>query len=237
MLNFMREQGLEDSLPAKPSGVSSEIGTETSSDAANQNQQQEQTENYNGPEEYLTVANQDKNVRRGTIILAVFFVTGLLCLWFMIKKTKLQPVAAAVTTEEAQIEAALSELTGVESEMTGGMKEIVNKFYEFSNAGQLKLNELTKNPFRTDRFFSFYDAQEDLCAAEDNLELYSIMQSDQGYCCMINGKILYEGDLISGFKVCQIGDNFVKLEQKRIQRDPIYGENIRGAQMILKLSE
>lgn len=44
------------------------------------------------------------------------------------------------------------------------------------------------------------------------LQLLSIMQSDQGDCCMIGDKILYEGDSIEGFKVSQIGDSFVKLE-------------------------
>ena len=45
------------------------------------------------------------------------------------------------------------------------------------------------------------------------MKLLSIMQSesDQGACCMITDKILYEGDYIRDFKVRQIGDGFVKL--------------------------
>jgi hypothetical protein len=50
------------------------------------------------------------------------------------------------------------------------------------------------------------------------------MQSNQGNCCMIDDRILYEGDSIEGFKVLQIGDSFVKLESD-------------GVQITLKLSE
>ena len=34
---------------------------------------------------------------------------------------------------------------------------------------------------------------------------------------MINDKILYEGDTIEGFKVVQIGDDFVKLESEGVE--------------------
>ena len=50
------------------------------------------------------------------------------------------------------------------------------------------------------------------------------MQTNQGYRCMIDDEILGEGDSINGFKVSQIGDNFVKLESD-------------GVQIELKLSE
>jgi len=49
---------------------------------------------------------------------------------------------------------------------------------------------------------------------------------------MIDDKILYEGDLIKGFKVSQIGDGFVKLEW-----DPKRNKGRLGTQIILKLSE
>ncbi len=45
-----------------------------------------------------------------------------------------------------------------------------------------------------------------------SMRLWSIMQSNQGNRCMIDDKILREGDSIKGFKVLQIGDSFVKLE-------------------------
>ena len=49
---------------------------------------------------------------------------------------------------------------------------------------------------------------------------------------MIGDKILYEGDSIKGFKVRQIGDNFVKLES-----DPESNRAGLKTEIILRLSE
>lgn len=46
----------------------------------------------------------------------------------------------------------------------------------------------------------------------ESLQLLSIMQSDRGMCCMIGSSILYEGDSVEGFIVCEIGDSFVTLD-------------------------
>ena len=62
------------------------------------------------------------------------------------------------------------------------------------------------------------------------------MASDGRKCCMIDDKILYEGDSIKGFKVRQIGDNFVKLEQET-PNDPNGGKGNSQTEIILKLSE
>lgn len=45
----------------------------------------------------------------------------------------------------------------------------------------------------------------------ESLQLLSIMQSDRGNCCMIDSRILYEGDSVEGFKVHQIADSSVTL--------------------------
>ena len=70
---------------------------------------------------------------------------GLLCLWFMIKKSTPQTAAAAaVSTEEAQIETAIARLGGVKTEMFSRMDEIVKRFYELSGVSQVKTSELVK---------------------------------------------------------------------------------------------
>ena len=215
MLSFLREQGPEDSLVPKPP----EAAGKKPADSANETQEQE----------YLTVATQRKQVRKTTILLAVLFGIGLLSLWLMIKKSASQTAAASVDTEEAQIETAITRLTGVRSEMFNRMDEIVKKFYEFSDVPQVQANELVKNPFELETFLDEvkvtsdteerdYDSEaermrrQQLRRQTKNLELLSIMQSDQGNCCMIDDSILYEGDSIRGFRVCQIGDGFVKLK-------------------------
>jgi preprotein translocase subunit SecG len=103
-------------------------------------------------QEYLTVAARDKkNVRRSTILLGGLFILGLLCLWFMIKKSSPQTATASsgkVSTEEAQIETAIAQLTGVRSEMFTRMGEIVKKFYEFSDVQQVKVDSLHAQPLQ-----------------------------------------------------------------------------------------
>ena len=215
MLSFLREQGPEDSLVPKPP----EAAGKKPADGTKETQEQE----------YLTVATQRKQVRKTTILLAVLFGIGLLSLWLMIKKSASQTATASVGTEEAQIETAITRLTGVRSEMFNRMDEIVKKFYEFSDVPQVQANELVKNPFELETFLGDvkvtsdteerdYDSEaermrrQQLRQQTKNLELLSIMQSDQGNCCMIDDRILYEGDSIRGFRVCQIGDGFVKLK-------------------------
>jgi preprotein translocase subunit SecG len=229
MLSFLRDQSLED-LPAqqktdkntgKPSGDGADKAKEP---------------------EYLTVATQGKRVRKSTTLLVVLFIIGLLCLWFMIKKSTPKAASAeAAKKEETLIETAIARLTGVKSTIFNRMDEIVSKFYEFSDVPQVKVNELAKNPFELETFLANLENkpnstgkareidaellwQQQMRQRSQGMQLLSIMQSNQGSRCMIDDKILGEGDSIKGFKVQQIGDNFVKLESN-------------GVQIVLKLSE
>jgi len=229
MLSFLRDQSLDD-LPAQKkmnttAGKAPGDGTEKSQES-----------------EYLTVASQGKRVRKSTTLLAVLFIIGLLCLWFMIKKsTPKAASAAAGKTEETLIETAIARLTGVKSQIFSRMDEIVGKFYEFSEVPQVKVNELAKNPFELEMFSANLEEkpgagkkaqeidpqmlwQQQMRQRSQGMQLWSIMQSDQGNRCMIDDKILREGDSIKGFKVLQIGDSFVELESN-------------GVRIILKLSE
>ncbi len=250
MLSFMQEQGLEDTGPNAQNRIRQQSDPQMQKPSpigktdADCGKQQEQ--------EYLTVSVKDKNVRKSTMLLAVLFGIGLVCLWFMIKKSTPQTTAAAkVGNEETQIENAITQLTGVRSELFNRMDEIVKKFYEFSDVQQIKVHELVKNPFEYELFTGNVRESSDIrrggsdSDAEmfrqqtDKMQLLSIMQSQAGNCCMINDKILYEGDTIKGLKVCHIGDNFVKLKLPRKDGEgpletPLENED---AEIILKLSE
>ena len=228
MLSFMREQELEDSSVQKPPAAAGGLPTAGTEGAQEQ--------------EYVTVAADDKNVRKSTMRLAALFAIGLLCLLFMIKKsTPQRATASAVGTEEPQIELAITRLTGVRSEMFNRMDEIVKKFYEFSDVQQVNVEELAKNPFKNEIFLgnikkisdteerdSDIDIemmrQQQLRQQAKDMQLLSIMQSERGNCCMIDDRILYEGDSIKSFTVKQISDSFVKLASE-------------GIEIILKLSE
>jgi len=226
MLSFLREQSLED-LPAQKKADA--VARTPAGKGAGKSQQPE----------YLTVATQGKRVWKSTTLLAVLFIIGLLCLWFMIKKSTPKAASASGNVEETKVETAIARLTGVKSKMFGRMGEIVRKFYEFSEVPQVKVNELAKNPFELETFSpnlnkkldaepkridaNMLDYQQARQKSKD-LRLWSIMQSDQGNLCMIDDEILRVGDSIKDFKVRQIGDNFVKLESN-------------GVEIILKLSE
>jgi preprotein translocase subunit SecG len=210
MLSFLRDQSNMDLPGQKP-------------DAANEATRGDGAEKPQG-QEFLTVAASKKRSRKSTILLAVLFIIGLLCLGYMIKKSSPQAASAAPDkTEETKLEAAIARLTGVKSEMLNGMDEVVNRFHDFSDVLQVKVGELVKNPFELETFSTKeeslvevkvpeIDAAVRLRQMAKEMKLLSIMQSERGKCCMIGDKILYEGDSIKEFKVRQIGDSFARLE-------------------------
>ena len=194
-----------------------------------------------GQAEYLTVAANQRDVRKSTILLAVFFGIGILCLWLMIRNSTPQTATASqhAAIKEAQVEKAISRLTGVRAEMFRGIERIVKKFYEFSDTQQVGVDELARNPFRTDRSLGNINEilgqqplgedpqivrREQLKQQAEKMQLLSIMETDAGNCCMVDNKILQEGDSIKGFNVRRIADNYVRLESE-------------GVEVILKLSK
>jgi hypothetical protein len=112
------------------------------------------------------------------------------------------------------------------------MDEIVGKFYEFSDVKQVGVQELSKNPFEHQMFSSEMPKkadndnaggmaellrQQQLWQQSREMQLLTIMRSEQGNCCMIDDKILYKGDRIRDFVVTEVGDNSVKLESNGIE--------------------
>jgi hypothetical protein len=206
-----------------------------------------------GAQEYLTVAANSKNLRRSTMLVAALVGIGLICLLLMIRKS--QPQTAAATQgkgDQTKIEAAISRLTGVRSEMADRMDEIVKKFYEFSDVVQVKVDELVKNPFEVEGFMKDLKAgaavedpqsqaelvrRQRLQQQASTLKLLSIMRSDQGDCCMINDRILRQGDAIDGFKIAQIGSNSVELAWPSSGASGAEIPQTEEMKTILKLSE
>jgi hypothetical protein len=138
MLSFMREQESQNASERPSAGPGSQ--DIPAADAA-------------GAQEYLTVAANSRNLRRSTVLVAVLVGIGLVCLLLMIRKSQPQAAAAGATkNDQTKIEAAISRLTGVRSEMADRMDEIVKKFYEFSDVVQVKVDELVKNPFEVEGF-------------------------------------------------------------------------------------
>ena len=186
-------------------------------------------------QDYLVPAEHGKSAKRSTIILAVLFTIGALCLWFMIKKVAPSSIEAAVSAEETQIENAIAQLTGIRSEMHTKIDDIVNQFDRFSDVEQVDVGELKKNPFRLE--LSTVDSgdsgqvdigreilREKVLRKAEDLQLLSIMQSGKGSCCIIDEKLLYEGNSIKGFTVNKIAGRSVELV-------------CEGVKVILKMTE
>jgi hypothetical protein len=173
----------------------------------------------------------------------------------MIKKSSPQKASAnAAATEEQQIESAIVRLTGVKTEMFTGMDQILRKFYEFSDVLQVQVHELVKNPFELELFLANLKAklatgeknsgikaetllQQQMAEMAKGMQLMSIMNSQQGNCCMIDNKLLYEGDSIRGFKVAQIGGNFVRLQWVSQDSSGSQAAQPENMEIVLKLSE
>ena len=176
------------------------------------------------------MAERGRHVRHSTMFVVILFALGLLGVWFMIQKTK--PNAASATEmslREAEIEGAISRLTGGSSEMMTRMDEIVNKFYEFSEVYQVQVDDLSKNPFALEASAQTVPLEEaDEASNEEDkartslmkrlaeqskaLSLLGIMQGENGNQCMIGEDVLQQGDNTGEFKVINIGASTVELE-------------------------
>lgn len=233
MLSFQQEQ--------EPGGALESIGEDTQEHSAPETNQRPDSEGQE--QQYLSVNTKSKSARKTTILLAACFGIGLLALLFMIKTSTPQKAAAnskKAQSEQAQIEKAIAELTGIRTETFSSVEQIVDKFHEFSQVKQVKLKELVKNPFKTEVFLSGAKHSEEtdsdilanqLAQQAQKLKLLAIMQRGENKCCMIGDYILREGDSIGGFTVQQIKDDFVML-QSQYQND-----NSFGTQIVLRLSE
>jgi hypothetical protein len=237
MLSFMREQEPQ-STSRRPAPDADPAGLPSADPA--------------GPQEYLTVAANSKSVRRSTTLVAVLVAVGLLCLMLMIRRSQPQAASAAPVGDQTKIEAAITRLTGVRSEMAGRMGEIVKKFYEFSDVVQVRVNELVKNPFEVEGFMKDLktalpaenaQAQAELIRRQKleqqakTLKLLSIMRSDQGDCCMINDRILRQGDALAGFKIVRIAASSVELVWAPSGAPEAQVSPAEEMKVVLKLSE
>lgn len=192
------------------------------SDANQQEQVNEKTGDKAETQECSTMATREAHVKKTTRLLAVVFGIGIFCLWFMIAKSGPQAASADTNAaEETEMQLAIAKIIGTKSELNNGTIELMQKFGELSNVKQLKLNDLIKNPFETEMSADDAAAINGVVGqAQGNspyskkLQLLGIMYpgDDEGkQCCMINDRLLYEGDTIEDFKVWQIKNKSVTL--------------------------
>ena len=209
MLSYIRESQAETSGNGAPVDQGSGGGGETASDAT-----------------FLTVSGRDQSVRKSTAFVTALFIAASIGLVLMAKKSHVQSAGATpIKDSQAQIEMAISRVTGVSSEMTLRMDEIVQKFSEFSDVFQVKVADLNKNPFQlvlvpTDMETKTETPRQDeqvtsllrqFKVERESLSLVSIIQSESSTCCMINGVLLETGQPVNAFVVEDIQADHVTL--------------------------
>jgi hypothetical protein len=237
MLSFLRDSGFEE-LPAEKKAAAGNGSPDRAQDV--------------GDQDYVAVSTNTGRVRRSTTLLAVLLVAGLVCIWFMVKKTTPQGAGAATgDANTVDIERAIVHITGAKSEIFGKMDDLVGKFNEFSVIPQVKVNELVKNPFELETMLAGSNVGEgkpvvvDYQAIRrqqaqkqaDKLNLLTIMKSDGKSSCMIDSSFLSEGDSVGDFTISGIESNYVKLLWNPKGEADISGGVAEKVEVILKLTE
>jgi len=209
MLSYIRESQTEASGQENPDDQAPRGAEESASDDA-----------------FLTVSGRDQTVRKSTAFLTALFIVASIGLLLMAKKSHVQSTGATPAQDsQAQIEMAINRVTGVSSEMTLRMDEIVQKFSEFSDVSQVKVDDLNKNPFQLVIVPTDVEAKDEVApqdeqvasllrrfnAEKETLSLVSIIQSESSNCCMINGVLLKAGQPVDGFVVEDIQADYVQL--------------------------
>jgi hypothetical protein len=179
-------------------------------------QYSQETEYSNQNNEYLTTSVQNSSIKRSTVILCAVFAVAGGAIFFMIKKGAPQSASAATPQGVvSEIDLAIAKLSGMKAEIFNQIDGIAKKFDEFSNFQQIPVDQLKINPFKS-KAYGFTNAKSDSSeystSYTGSLKLDSIMQSGNESFCMIDDKILFIGDTIGGYKVIQIGKDFVNLD-------------------------
>lgn len=176
-------------------------------------------------EDYLTVSGHSQKVRRSTMTLAVLFAVGALGIWLMVKKTTPAAASAETNQNQVQIETALAQLDSMQAEVDSQMNSVAGRFYHFNNVDQVGVEELKKNPFIRGEMDNIPGSsgtgsqqqkqiQQEAQVIKMDMELWSITATPKGRCCMIDDKVLYQGDTYRNMTVKSITEKVVTLEYK-----------------------
>lgn len=176
-------------------------------------------------EDYLTVSDKGQKIRQSTITLVILFAVGGLGLLFMVKKTTPATADAQPNQNQVHLETALAQLDTMQKEMDSHMGSVAGRFYQFNNVDQVGVEELKKNPFIRGEFDnnpgsknfssqSLEQIQQEAQVIVMGMELWSITETPKGMCCMIDDKVLYQGDTYKNMIVKSIEGKVVTLEYK-----------------------
>ncbi len=215
MLSFLKEDNLKDAKTTSQPAGGDVDGQDGRGDQDGQN-------GY-----YLQPTGYGKNLKQTTIALIAISCVGAVIVWSMVKGVTPSDASASQNNQtETHITSVLATLNGIEKDMSTKLDAMVNKIYGFSEINHVDVSELKKNPFRRDLSEGTESTtpsekqqldwqREEALRRSQDLQLWSIMETPQGNCCMINGmineKLLYVGDTIEGFTVVAISEKYVDL--------------------------
>ena len=175
-------------------------------------------------EDYLTVSDNKQKIQKNTMKLVVLFAVGGLGLFLMVKKATPATANAEPSQNQAQLEEALAQLNSMQKEMDSQMGSVAGRFNQFGNVDQVGVDELKKNPFVRGEFDNRVGSggqhqnaaqiQQEAQVVKMGMELWSITATPKGMCCMIDDKVLYQGDTYKNMTVKSITDKVVTLDYK-----------------------
>lgn len=176
---------------------------------------QQNNDQAESPEKFMTVTDKAKQVNKTTKLLAILSVVGLMGLWFMVKSAAPEAAQASEqSTEQMRIELAIAQLTG-QQEGSAEVENILDQFTSLSTVEQVGVEELVKNPFTLDGSSGQVGDEQPSSPGRsiraDQFQLITIMSSPAGNSCMVNDRLLYKGDTIDGLTVSKIGNDYVQL--------------------------
>ena len=179
------------------------------------------------PQDYLTVSGHSQKVRQSTIMLVALFVIGAIGVGFMVKKITPASANAEPSQDQVQLETALAQLDSMKTEMDSQMNSVAGRFYQFNNVDQVAVDELKKNPFKRETDYTadsgiagksqqLEQVRQEAQVVAMGLELWSITATPKGMCCMIDDKVLYQGDTYKDMAVTSIAEKTVTLDYKGV---------------------
>ncbi|MBW8001202.1 MAG: hypothetical protein FVQ80_04185 [Planctomycetes bacterium] len=245
MLSFLKTLDIKSLLLKKTEDTADDNTTEPNQDQTQDDNQKPYT---NQPGLSPIVLQKKKQVVESTVMFAVLFGFSFFCFLFVIGK--IEPKAATamqINVKEARLDMAITKLTQAGADTFSEPERIAKIFYELDNIQQIKLNQLSKNPFKLESFNSditvgghvVTDAMQKIGLMEqaNNMQLLSIIATNSGNSCMIDYKLLYKGDTIGGFEITEIADSYVKLELKTSSYADDSKIQPETMKIILRLSE
>jgi hypothetical protein len=194
----------------------------------------------NGGDENIVVEEQKSPLSRSTLVMFVILVIGAAGLYFMYRQTGPKSAGAAITPETASAHQTISTfLSGGDASVKSMEKllrnteKIVQQFVKYPSRTQVPLSDLRTNPFRqheevaakadtgptSEEVEKARREQQRQAALKgvQELQLQSIMFSDNRKACMINNSLYREGQQVGDFVIEKISPQSVIVESNKFR--------------------